>query len=51
LPSLFGVIPKSLMEIDFSIACKHEISKGCIEIVCESTVLIVASDLIGVSAP
>jgi len=50
-PSLFGVIPKSLIEIDFSIACKHEISKGCIEIVCESTVLIVASDLIGVSAP
>jgi len=29
---LFGVIPKSLIEIDFSIACKQEISKGCIEI-------------------
>ena len=28
-----------------------EMSNGCIEIVCESTVLIVASDLIGVSAP
>ena len=28
LPSLFGVIPKSLIEIDFSIACKHEISNG-----------------------
>ena len=50
-PSLLGVIPKSLTEIAFSIACKQEISNGWIEIVCESTVAIEASDLMGVSAP
>ena len=45
-PSLFGVIPKSLIEIAFSIAWRHDWSKGWIDIVWESTVDIFASDFI-----
>ena len=47
LPSLFGVNPRSLMEIDFSIKANVLRSKGCMEIVCESGVEIVANDLSG----
>ena len=50
-PSLFGVRPRSLMAMAFSIKAIELVSKGWIWMVWESGMERVASDLSGVSAP